>query len=95
MWARPSAKRRSAALHDEREAKKAGLPPPAPAAAPAQDPTDGHPSKPTRSLLNLVPEDRRAEWLDLHRRQHEMHHYDLGQIKEELEKKRAPIKPRI
>lgn len=81
------------ALHDEREAKKAGAAPaaaePAPAAAP--DPTDGHPSKPTRSLLNLVPEDRRAEWLDLHKRQHEMHHYDLGQLKEQIAKHRTPM----
>lgn len=81
-------------LHEEREGKKA--PAEAKLAAPAEpapaEPADNHPSKPTRSLLNLVPEDRRDEWLDLHRRQHEIHHYDLGQIREKLEKARAPMR---
>ena len=85
------------ALADERDAKRAGsaapAPEPADSAAPVApaEPDDGHPSKPTRSMLNLVPEGRRAEWLDLHRRQHEMYHYDLGQLKEQIAKHRAPM----
>ena len=74
-------------LVDERDAKKA-------AAAPAPEPehVDDHPSKPTRSLLNLVPEDRRDEWMGLHRQQHELHHYDLGQSRERLERARGPMR---
>lgn len=61
------------------------------AAAPVHDVGDDHPSKPTKSLLSLVPADKRAEWLDLHKRQHEMHHYDLGQLKEQIAKHRTPM----
>lgn len=76
------------ALADEREAKRAGATAP-PAAA---EPADDHPSKPRRSLLNLVPEDRRAEWMDLHLQQHELHHYELGQSRERLERARGPMR---
>lgn len=80
-------------LHDAREAAKA--PPPAPEAAPAAEaaPVEPrHPSTPSRMLLNLVPEDRRAEWGELHRQQHELHHYELGQSKERLERARGPMR---
>lgn len=51
-----------------------------------------HPSTPSRMLLNLVPEERRAEWGELHRQQHELHHYELGQSKERLERARGPMR---
>ncbi len=59
---------------------------PAAAAAPPE-----HPAPVPRSMLQAVPEDRRAEWLDLHRRQHEMHHYDLGLVREDLGKARGKL----
>lgn len=83
---------RSLSLHskDSKAYAKVGGKSPA-AAAPVHDVGDDHPSKPTKSLLSLVPEDKRAEWLDLHKRQHEMHHYDLGQLKEQIAKHRTPM----
>lgn len=46
--------------------------------------TDEHPAPMPRSLLQSIPEDRRDEWKDLHRQQHELHHYELGQVREKL-----------
>lgn len=46
--------------------------------------TDDHPAPIPRSLLQSIPEDRRDEWKDLHRQQHELHHYELGQVRERL-----------
>jgi len=78
---------------DLREAEKQGMElegyeegEQAPAPTPTEDP---HPSKPTRSLLNLVPEDKRAEWLALHSEQHELHHYEMGQLREQMERARS------
>lgn len=45
---------------------------------------DDHPAPIPRSLLSAIPEDQRDEWKDLHRQQHELHHYELGQVREKL-----------
>jgi hypothetical protein len=47
---------------------------------------DGHPAPMPRSVLSSIPEDRREEWKDLHRQQHETHHYDLGQVREKMDR---------
>jgi len=55
---------------------------PKPAYKPVTD--DDHPAPIPRSLLSAIPEDQRDEWKDLHRQQHELHHYELGQVREKL-----------
>lgn len=51
--------------------------------------TDDHPAPIPRSLLSMIPDDRREEWKDLHRQQHELHHYELGQVREKLDRLRS------
>lgn len=68
---------------------------PEPAAAPPQyQPTtsDDHPAPMPRSLLSSVPEDQRDEWKDLHRQQHELHHYELGQVREKMGRVRSKLR---
>lgn len=65
------------------QAVAAGLAPKSPAT------TDDHPAPMPRSLLRGIPEDQRDEWKDLHRQQHELHHYELGQVREKLERLRG------
>lgn len=68
------------------QAIAAGLAP-KPAYTPATD--DDHPAPMPRSLMRGVPEDRLDEWKDLHRQQHELHHYELGQVREKLDRHRS------
>lgn len=68
------------------QAIAAGLAP-KPAYTPATD--DDHPAPMPRSLMRGVPEDKLDEWKDLHRQQHELHHYELGQVREKLERHRG------
>lgn len=77
------------ALLEAANREEPAAPAPAPAAPPAPAPDDDHPSKPTRSLLGMIPEDRRAEWLELHKLQHELHHHELGQIRELMQRART------
>lgn len=56
---------------------------------PAPTADDDHPAPMPRSLLSMVPDDRRDEWKDLHRRQHELHHYELGQVREKMDRLRS------
>lgn len=58
-----------------------------PAYTPITD--DNHPAPMPRSLLGAIPEDRRDEWKDLHRQQHELHHYELGQVREKMDRLRS------
>ena len=51
--------------------------------------SDDHPAPMPRSLLSAIPDGRREEWKDLHRQQHELHHYELGQVREKLERTRS------
>lgn len=51
--------------------------------------SDDHPAPIPRSLLSGIPEDRRDEWKDLHRQQHELHHYELGQVREKMDRLRS------
>lgn len=60
---------------------------PKPAYKPVTD--DNHPAPIPRSLLSAIPEDQREEWKDLHRQQHELHHYELGQVREKLARART------
>lgn len=50
---------------------------------------EGHPAPIPRSLLSAIPEDRREEWKGLHREQHELHHYELGQVREKMGRVRS------
>ncbi len=50
---------------------------------------EDHPAPMPRSLLAMIPEDKRDEWKDLHRQQHELHHYELGQVREKLDRLRS------
>lgn len=60
---------------------------PSPAYTPVTN--DDHPAPMPRSLLSAIPEDRRDEWKDLHRQQHELHHYELGQVREKMARTRS------
>lgn len=64
------------------------------AAAPQYQPTttNDHPAPMPRSLLSSIPEDRRDEWKDLHREQHELHHYELGQVREKMGRVRSKMR---
>lgn len=50
---------------------------------------DDHPAPiPRRSISGLSDGDR-AKWMDLHRQQHELHYYEGGQIREQMERVRS------
>ena len=68
------------------QAIAAGLAP-KPSYTPSTD--EDHPAPMPRSLMRGVPEDNLDEWKDLHRQQHELHHYELGQVREKLERHRG------
>lgn len=85
MITRDEADKQFAELQAARDAKR--NPPPAEPAAAVSE----HPAPTPRMQLRDVPEERRAEWLDLHQRQHELHHYELGQTKERRERARAKM----
>lgn len=55
------------------------------------DPEPDHPAPVPRMQLKQVPEDKRDEWLRLHRQQHELHHYEMGQAKERRERARSKM----
>jgi hypothetical protein len=57
--------------------------------SPAPAPEVDHPAPMPRSLLSMVPDDKREEWKDLHRQQHELHHYERGQVREKLDRHRS------
>lgn len=67
--------------------ERLGIKPKAAPYTPVTD--DSHPAPMPRSLLGMVPDDRRDEWKDLHRQQHELHHYELGQVREKLGRHRS------
>ena len=58
---------------------------------PAPAETDDHPAPMPRSMLGMVPEDKRDEWKALHRQQHELHHYELGQVREKMDRHRSKM----
>lgn len=53
---------------------------------------ESHPAPMPRSLMSGIPEERRDEWKDLHRQQHELHHYELGQVREKMGRVRSKMR---
>jgi len=74
-------------LNAERDAKREP-----PAQPPVAEAVDDHPAPTPRMQLSQVPEAQRPEWLRLHRQQHELHHYELGQTRERLARSRSKMR---
>lgn len=58
-------------------------------AAPAAGADDDHPAPIPRRSISGLSEGDRAKWIDLHRQQHELHYYEGGQIREQMERVRS------
>lgn len=50
-----------------------------------------HPAPTPRWTLRLIPEARQEAWLRLYREQHELHYYELGQVRERKARVRTAL----
>ena len=59
--------------------------------APKAQEESGHPAPTPRVMLSMIPEAKRDEWLARYREQHELHHYELGQVREKMSRLRGKM----